>query len=553
MRLLLPALAIAAFAASGAAVAQKTTVCTVTVNSADERDAFRKYLPGDKYEFVELVERGRSDWLASACRQQVQCDVLVVSGHFAGTEFYSSKFDVNESLPVDEIERAQCSASCPGLFSHLKEVYLFGCDTLKPEPVRSAMPEIVRGLVRTGEAQSEAERIAQALSARHGEASRDLMRRLFPQVPVIYGFSSLAPYGRVAGPLLAQYFEQGNGGDIGSGRASDALLRLFGPSSMTMTTGMSDADPDSDYRGESCRFYDDRLPRASKLASIHRTLAGPMPELRMGFDRIERFFGAISDADRGNEAFADELQALEKDRGARGRYLDIVRATEDPALRVRMIALARGMRWLDATEQRAELVHTIVDILAARDVGFGEVDLICTLNKDRALDPELPRLAGGATLANRTAREAARACLGSIEARARVLRALASPDDRDVSIAQAYLRHQPIVDSSELREVARGVTRMSRTAAQVRALETLARQRIEDRQILEELARLYTRANSVAVQRAIAEIFIRSGDVPARDIPDLPRTLRDHRLAAPGGGQDLIDVLLARFPEAAAR
>jgi hypothetical protein len=134
-----------------------------------------------------------------------------------------------------------------------------------------------------------------------------------------------------------------------------------------------------------------------------------------------------------------------------------------------------------------------------------------------------------------------------------VLKALASPDDRDVSIAQAYLRHQPIVDSSELREVARGVTRMSKTAAQVRALETLARQRIEDREILEELARLYMRATSVAVQRAIAEIFIRSGDVPARDIPDLPRTLRAHRLAAPGGGQDLIDVLLARFPEAASR
>ena len=72
-------------------------------------------------------------------------------GHFAGTEFYSSRFDVNESLPVDEMERVQCSDSCPGLFSQLKEVYLFGCDSLKPEPVKSASPEVVRGLVRAGE------------------------------------------------------------------------------------------------------------------------------------------------------------------------------------------------------------------------------------------------------------------------------------------------------------------------------------------------------------------------------------------------------------------
>ena len=41
------------------APAAKRTVCTITVNSADEKDAFRKYLPDDQYRFVELVERGR--------------------------------------------------------------------------------------------------------------------------------------------------------------------------------------------------------------------------------------------------------------------------------------------------------------------------------------------------------------------------------------------------------------------------------------------------------------------------------------------------------------
>jgi hypothetical protein len=102
-------------AASAAAHAEQKTVCTVTVNSADEREVFRQSLPTDRYRFVELVERGRSDWLASACRQKVSCDVLVVSGHFAGNEFYSSKFDVAESLPVDELERVACSDSCPDL------------------------------------------------------------------------------------------------------------------------------------------------------------------------------------------------------------------------------------------------------------------------------------------------------------------------------------------------------------------------------------------------------------------------------------------------------
>src|SRR5690606_4495191 len=176
-------IALVAFATVAAALlapeaaAEKQTVCTITVNSADEREVFRASLPADRFDFVELVERGRRDWLRSACARGVRCDVLVVSGHFAGTEFYSSRPGMDESLRVDEIERAQCSDACPGLFGGLKEVYLFGCDSLKPEPVKD-----------------------------HGEASRDVMRRLFAGTPVIYGFTSLAPYGRVAGPMLRRHF-----------------------------------------------------------------------------------------------------------------------------------------------------------------------------------------------------------------------------------------------------------------------------------------------------------------------------------------------------------
>ena len=97
------------------------------------------------------IERGNPDWLASSCRKGVRCDVLLVSGHFAGTEFYASRPDLKEeSLPVDVLERAACSGSCPGLFENLKEVYLFGCDTLNSTPVRVAVPEMVVALQREG-------------------------------------------------------------------------------------------------------------------------------------------------------------------------------------------------------------------------------------------------------------------------------------------------------------------------------------------------------------------------------------------------------------------
>ncbi|MBC8024100.1 MAG: hypothetical protein H7Y14_13330, partial [Burkholderiales bacterium] len=347
----------------------RQVVCTITVNSADEREAFRRYLPPERFDFVELVEKGRADWLASSCRRGIQCDVLVVSGHFAGAEFYSSRPETRETLKVDEIERVQCSGSC-AIFSKLKEVYLFGCDSLKPEPVRSATPEIIRGLVRAGATRAQAESVARGLSEREGESSRGLMRRLFPDVPVIYGFSSLAPYGRVAGPLLERFFETGGSDDVGSGYPSERLLRLFGPSSMTVAGGMREDEPDADFRAQSCRYHDDRVAAADKLAGLARELAADMPRARMAFERLERFLAELAQDERERPAFLGARQAIAANSAAQYSYLTLVRATRDPALRVRMAGVARDIGWLDGDGHRAELARTIRDLVTADVIDF---------------------------------------------------------------------------------------------------------------------------------------------------------------------------------------
>ena len=86
---------------------------------------------------------------------------------------------------------------------------------------------------------------------------------------------------------------------------------------------------------------------------------------------------------------------------------------------------------------------------------------------------------------------------------------------------------------------------MSDETAQVRALDTLAYLRLSDPEALDELTRLFVVARSIAVQRAIAGILIRS-DYPAMARPELVRTLREHRLKSPDG-RDLIDVLINRL------
>jgi hypothetical protein len=526
--------------------ADKKTVCTITVNSPDEKEVFRRNLSQDDFQFVELVERGRPDWLESACRKGVSCDVLLISGHFDnGTEFYSDRLDTREFLPVDEMERASCSDSCPGLFSQLKEVYLFGCNTLNAEAMRSTSAEIARSLVRSGHSQADAERLSRVLNERHGESNRDRMRHIFKDVPVIYGFSSKAPLGRSAGPMLDRYFQSASSSEIGSGRASPKLLGLFAPSSMTRTTGLSDSDPDASFRQDVCHFSDDRLSTAQKVGFVHELMGREMAEVRMFLDHIEKYSASLSEAERHAPAVSGAFESIASDEAARTRYLEFARDADQPAVRARMVELARKLGWLSPEDQRAELVRMIGDRLAGNSVGSADVDLVCALNKDHNLDQELHRLHVLPAQAKKVPHAAVLACLGSTEAHARVLRALSSPDDEEVQIAQVYLHHRPIADATELRGVAAAIARMNGSDAQVRALDTLAHYRLADRESLEALTGLFPRAKSVNVQRAIAGILIRSDYQTIADA-GLLKTLREHRLKSPDG-QDVIDVFIRRL------
>jgi len=159
-----------------------------------------------------------------------------------------------------------------------------------------------------------------------------------------------------------------------------------------------------------------------------------------------------------------------------------------------------------------------------------------------ALVLSLGLVATGAARPGNVAHSAVLACLGSVAAHEHTIRALTSSRDDDVAIAQVYLRHRPLADVSELRAVTSDIGRMTAPGAQVRALETLARQRLADAQSLQEIAGLFPLARSLEVQRAIAGILIRS-DYKMLARSDLARSLRQHRLKSPDGA-DVIDVLI---------
>ena len=265
----------------------------------------------------------------------------------------------------------------------------------------------------------------------------------------------------------------------------------------------------------------------------------------MFLDHIEKYAASLTEAERRDPAVAGALDAIVRDRAARDRFLDFARDADQPAIRARMIGLARDLGWLSPAEQQAELMSMIGEQLSRNAVGSADVDLACMLNKDGALGRELYRLRLPPAQAAKVTDAAVLACLGSTEGHARVLHALASPSNDDVQIAQVYLRHRPIADESELRAVTASVVQMTGSDAQVHALETLASYRLSDRATLEELIRLFPRTKSVNVQRAIAGILIRS-DFSAIATPELASALRKTRLKSPDG-EDLIDVLIRRL------
>jgi hypothetical protein len=544
LHLLLLAAVVAAW--TDDARAARKTVCTITVNSADERETFRRNLPADQYDFVELVERGRPDWLASACQKGVRCDALVISGHFdGGDEFYSDRVDARESLPVAEMERASCSDSCPGVFSQLKEVYLFGCNTLNAEALRSASGEVVRSLVRAGYSQADAAQLSRILGERHAESNRDRMRQIFKDVPVIYGFSSKAPLGRYAGPVLEQYLQSGGVAEFAGGQPSGRLLSMFASVSMTTVAGLTDTDVQASHRRDVCQFADDRLTPEQKLRFVHQLLRRDVAEVRMFLDRLERYSATLDATLRHSAAVARALDEIAADRDARERYLEFMRDADETSVQARMIALAGRLGWLSPAQEQAELVLMLEHKLAHGGMGSADVDLECTLNGAHALDGVLESMTVQSSWLSDAGRAGVLACLGSPAARERVLQAMTSQTGADVEIAQVYLRHRPIVDVDELRRVTTGVARMRSTEAQVRALETLASHRLDDRQSIEALTQLFPVTKSLDVQRAIAGILIRA-DYHAFAKPELVRTLRQHRLKS-STGQDLIDVLIRRL------
>ncbi len=198
----------------------------MTLNSSDEIEVFRKKLLAQGFLFQELVPQSKDPhWFKKACETGIECDVLVVSGHFGGLFFGQG---TSSTIGLKELTQASCQKSCPGILAKPKEVYLMGCNTLADQNKdQRSLEDYLAVLLEDGIPLNYAEDVASARYNHQGFTLERKFAAIFPAAKKLYGFSSTGPLGKNAAPALNRYLERVGDYESHLARLSDSPNRLL--------------------------------------------------------------------------------------------------------------------------------------------------------------------------------------------------------------------------------------------------------------------------------------------------------------------------------------
>ncbi|MGK5089660.1 hypothetical protein WDW86_19070 [Bdellovibrionota bacterium FG-2] len=192
----------------------KHSVCSISIHSDTEMQAFKRLLPNRDFEFHDLTTREQLSSGSSpvrkikeACEQQIKCDVLSISGHFGGEFFGETGTRKFGTLSLDDLQELMCEPKCQNLFKNLKEVFFFSCNTLAGKKRDERTPqEYLRVLLAHHTPPTEAVRAVEARYG-YGPSYQDQIRRMFSKVPMIYGFDARSPAASTIERFLEGYLK----------------------------------------------------------------------------------------------------------------------------------------------------------------------------------------------------------------------------------------------------------------------------------------------------------------------------------------------------------
>ncbi len=385
----------------------KRLVCTATINSSEEKEVFKKNLNPNDFDFIELTElkndsssNGES-WFNKACEANIQCDVLIISGHFGGT-FFSEK-NKDTYLSSGLMEKQSCRKTCDGLLRNPKEVFLFGCNTLATKDADHRTPaQYLEVLLRDGLSRSEAEQIVQARYGGLGSSFKDRMRRIFSNVPVIHGFDSVGPSGKNVKPLLNKYFKN----DVSYKERLDLIeaQKLVGlieasnkkiseingkmtsalkSTSYTFCSGLSDSDSTSGLREKICQLHDLNKSQNEKLAIIEEMLLSS--DQRVYLPSITDFFSNSVDPDKTSVAFL-RLQKNEKIKSDLEK-INSELLKSSPSMYAELLQMRYNLGFVSESEYNIGLKSFMQSQLKKFNVET--IDTLCSMSRNNAKLPDV--------------------------------------------------------------------------------------------------------------------------------------------------------------------
>jgi hypothetical protein len=385
---LIAAVALAAPVAPAAAATGRLRACFLSLNEPDEVEVFRSHLDLEQFELVDirppapgyLTDPHAGSWILDACVPELSCDLLVISGEFAG-HFFGTR----GSLSLQAMEEASCQPRCAGLFRHPREVFLLACNTLATKDQDSRTPEAyLRVLLDHGFERGLAERVVELRYGPLGPSFRESLRRIFAGVPHLYGFCSVAPRSEYSAPMLEHYLHAtpDYAAALARRRGRNAALReAFAGTSLTETTGLLTAESAAEDRAHICALYDESRPLSERLQIAYGLALRPdalrfIPNLQVflarhpspGFATVERsIFLEIHAADRTHDA-----------------VLDLVRSLDVSALQLELAHFAALVGWLDRAEFHALAAAGAAQLLRG-SLTSERVDVMCEIVKYESL------------------------------------------------------------------------------------------------------------------------------------------------------------------------
>lgn len=254
----------------------KKNICSITINSDDEIKEFKKSFSSERWNFIELVnpkDKNNNKWFLQACQKKINCDILLISGHFAGTFFGDS----DKTLSLDDLENFSCNQDCSGILQKPKEVFLFGCNTLASKEKDRRTPEqYLNVLLDDGFTRAQANEVVAYRYSLYGNSTRHRMMDVFSKTPRIYGFPSVAPVGSRIKSSLSHYlqstknsyenFDQMN--EMLQNSRNQNLFKSLSSFTIAQASGSNVSENEKPY----CYLQNTSIKRVQKLRYIQDTI-----------------------------------------------------------------------------------------------------------------------------------------------------------------------------------------------------------------------------------------------------------------------------------------